>query len=105
MTNTHQAVAEVVRFELVKDVSDAQFVTLSQTSEDYVRSANGFLTRTLSKGEDGRWTDYVLWKDMEAALAMAAEFPKQAFAKDLMAAIAPNTVKMEHQTVLWQMSA
>lgn len=103
MTKTNQPVAEVVSFELTNGVSDAQFIALSEASEHFVRSANGFLTRTLSKGEDGRWTDYVLWKDMDAALAMAAEFPKQAFAKDLMAAIVPDSVKMEHQTVLWQM--
>ncbi|MBS9716679.1 hypothetical protein ACFFUT_16780 [Pseudohalocynthiibacter aestuariivivens] len=103
MTKTNLPVAEVVSFELAEGISDAQFVSLSQASENFVRSAKGFLSRTLSKGEDGRWTDYVLWKDMDAAQAMAADFPKQDFAQGLMAAIAPDTVRMEHQTVLWQM--
>ncbi len=105
MAKNPDLTAEIVTFELAEGVSDAQFVSLSQQSEAYLRTSAAFLTRTLSKGSDGRWTDYVLWSDGAAALAFGADFPNQPFAVALMAAIKPGSEKMQHQSVLWQMSA
>lgn len=105
MTKIPTLTAEIVTFELADGVSDAQFVSLSQHSEAYVRTSPAFMSRNLSKGPDGRWTDYVLWSDGAAAMALGADFSKQPFAAALMAAIKPGSEKMQHQSVLWQMSA
>jgi len=102
MPNT-ATVAEIVSFELAQGVSDAQFIEISQKTKTFVRTSAGFISRNLSKGDDGRWTDYVLWQSMDAALTTAAEFPKQPFAPELMAAIKPDSVTMQHQNLLWQM--
>ena len=96
-----QAVAEIVTFKLAPGVSAQDFVKLSQASEAFCRQNPGFRHRQLSQGADGTWTDYVIWSDMETAQAIAAEFPAQDFAPALMGAIAPDSVSMRHETVLW----
>ncbi len=98
-------VAEIVTFNLANGTTPAEFVKLSQASEGFVRSAPGFTHRHLSQGEDGRWTDYVVWTDMKAAKDAAAQFPQQDFCADLMAAINPESIQMRHENVLWNMTA
>ncbi|MES0824175.1 hypothetical protein [Ruegeria sp. SCP11] len=98
-------VAEIVTFTLANGTTPEEFVKLSQASEAFVRSASGFAHRQLSQGEDGRWTDYVVWQDMKAAQDAAAQFPQQDFAPALMEAIQPDSVQMRHENVLWNMTA
>lgn len=100
-----QQVAEIVTFELAEGVTPEQFVKISQTSEAFIRAAPGFLHRQLSRGEDGRWTDYAIWSDMKSAQSVADDFPKQDFAPALMAAIATGSEKMRHEAVLWDMAS
>jgi len=100
---TSPVVAEIVTFKLVDGVSDAEFVEISKASEDFVSAAPGFISRQLSKGDDGVWTDYVLWQDMDSALAVGKAFPEQPFAPDLVGAIASGSEQMRHQYVMWQM--
>jgi len=97
-------VAEIVTFKLADGVSAEDFVALSQARKGFVRAQPGFLHRQLSRGEDGRWTDYVIWKDMETAQRVAAEFHHQDFCADLMQAIAEGTAHMRHEEVLWDMA-
>ena len=96
-------VAEIVTFQLNNGVTDAAFVEISKASQAFVATAPGFLSRQLSKGDDGVWTDYVLWADMESALAVGKAFPDQDFAPALMGAIKSGTEQMRHQQILWQM--
>ncbi|WP_171207333.1 MULTISPECIES: hypothetical protein [unclassified Ruegeria] len=98
-------VAEIVTFTLANGTTPEEFVKLSQSTEAFVRAAPGFTHRQLSQGEDGRWTDYVIWADMKAAKDAAAQFPQQDFAPALMAAIDPETMQMRHENVLWNMTA
>ncbi len=98
-------VAEIVTFTLANGVSPDEFVELSRTTEIFVRSAPGFTHRQLSQGEDGRWTDYVIWQNLTAAQEAAAQFPQQDFAPALMAAIQPDSVQLRHEHVLWGMTA
>ena len=98
-------VAEIVTFTLAPGISDPEFVALSQASETFVRATPGFMHRHLSKGADGRWTDYVIWQNMETAQKVATLFPQHGFAPALMAAIAPGSEQMRHEEVHWQMMA
>ncbi|SLN11637.1 hypothetical protein [Ruegeria meonggei] len=98
-------VAEIVTFELANGTTPEEFVKLSQASEAFVRAAPGFAHRQLSQGEDGRWTDYVIWTDIKAAQDAAAQFPQQGFAPALIAAINPEGMQMRHENVLWNMTA
>lgn len=98
------AVAETVTFRLNTDVTAAQFIALSKQSTDFVRANPGFVFRRLSAGEDGSWTDTVIWKDMETALEVAESFGKQDFAPALMAAIKPDSVQIRHETIHWTLA-
>ncbi|WP_120635615.1 hypothetical protein [Ruegeria sp. EL01] len=98
-------VAEIVTFKLANGTTSEEFVKLSQASEDFVRAAPGFAHRQLSKGEDGQWTDYVIWQDMQSAKDAAAQFPEQDFAPALMATIQPDSVQIRHEHVLWNMTS
>lgn len=97
------AVAEIVIFSLKTGISDSDFVALSQQSQDFVQSAPGFLFRTLSKGSDGKWCDFVIWNDMIAAKATADTFPQQPFAPALMAAIDGDTLSLRHAHIHWSL--
>ncbi len=98
-------VAEFVTFTLADGTTAEEFIKLSQASEAFVRAAPGFVHRHLSQGEDGCWTDCVVWQNMNAAQDAAAKFPQQEFAPALMAAIKSGSEKMRHENVLWNMTA
>ncbi|EDZ45788.1 conserved hypothetical protein [Rhodobacterales bacterium Y4I] len=96
--------AEIVTFKLAEGVSPAAFTELMQRTEAFVRAQDGFVTRQLSRGADGSWTDYVVWKDMATAQQAAQAFMQQEFAPDVVAAIAPDSAAMRHEEVQWQMT-
>ncbi|AAV95929.1 hypothetical protein KQ247_02440 [Ruegeria pomeroyi] len=95
--------AEIVTFALAPGVTQEAFVALSKDTETFVRALPGFVDRKLSQGADGRWTDYVIWTDANAAAAAAKAFETAECAAALMGAIAPDSVSMRHETVLWRM--
>lgn len=96
-----QNVVETVTFKLAAGIGPDQFVTLMKTTAAFVQNNPGFIFRRLSAGEDGLWTDTVVWSDIDTATAAAAEFPKQDFAPAVMAAINPDTVQMRHEVIHW----
>lgn len=97
-------VAEIVTFRLAAGISTAEFTALMQRTEGFVRTQEGFVSRRLSRGADGSWTDYVVWQDMATAQQVAQAFMQQDFAPDVMAAIAPGSAAMRHEEVQWQMA-
>lgn len=97
-------VAEIVTFKLADGMSPADFTALMQRTEGFVCAQDGFLHRQLSRGADGSWTDYVVWKDMATAQRVAQEFMQQDFSQDVMAAIAPDSARMRHEEVLWDIA-
>jgi hypothetical protein len=98
-------VAEIVTFKLADGIKTENFVALMQKTEAFVRAQDGFLHRQLSQGEDGSWTDYVIWRDLATAQKVAQAFMQQDFTPDVMAAIAPETANMRHEEVQWSMAA
>ncbi|CUH48664.1 MULTISPECIES: hypothetical protein [Ruegeria] len=98
-------IAETVTFKLAADVTKEDFVNIMKGTESFVRNADGFVFRRLSAGDDGLWTDTVIWADMDCAQSAAAAFPKQDFAPAVMAAIAPDTVTMRHDAIHWTIGA
>ena len=74
-------VAEIVTFRLNAGVGEAQFLNDAKATDAIVRAAKGFITRTLSKGEDGVWTDYILWQTLaDAQIAAKTVVNDPAFA-------------------------
>ena len=63
-------VIEYVTFALVPGADEATFLSAARRTETLVRRQPGFVSRRLSQGADGRWTDAVIWETL--ALAQAA---------------------------------
>ena len=99
------AIAEIVTFTLAPNVTPETFVSHAKRTEGFVRACPGFIMRRLSRGDDGRWTDLVLWRDMQAARAAAKAFAAQDCAADMMQAIDPASLHIRHEQVLWEMAA
>lgn len=105
MTDTTQSqVAEIVTFKLNDGVSDTEYLKLNLPSHAFSSNAKGYVSRQLSKGDDGTWTDYVLWETLEDAQAVQEQFMAQDFAPAMVGAINGETLTMCHQRVLWQPS-
>lgn len=96
-------VAEIVSFRLNSGVDEAQFLRDAQATDPIVRAASGFISRTLSKGEDGRWTDYILWQSLKQAQHAAKTVVNDPAFAPFGQAINFETVVMRHETVMWQM--
>jgi hypothetical protein len=96
-------VAEIERFRLNDGVTDAAFLDATRAMQPAVEAAPGFLSRRLSKGEDGIWTDHVTWSDLTSALTAAEEVFKHPAAQAFGAMIAPGSIDMRHEPLLFQM--
>ena len=103
MTSTPSAVAEIVTFRITEDTTPEAFTEAAAETRAFVEAAPGFLARTLTQGENGTWTDYVLWASMDDAKAAAASFGSHPSTQAVIRAIAPGTVEMRHEHVRWQM--
>ena len=96
-------VAEIVRFRLADGVGDAAFLDAARAMQPIVAAAPGFLSRSLSKNEDGSWTDYVVWTDLTRAKTAAETIFAEPATKPFMDAIDGASVDMRHEPILWQM--
>ena len=96
-------VAEIVTFHLNSDVTQDAFLNAARATDSIVRAAPGFISRQLSKGEDGRWTDYILWQSMQDAKAAAQTVIKQPEFAAFGQAIDFESIVMRHELVKWQM--
>jgi hypothetical protein len=96
-------VLEIVSFRLVAGTTDAAFLAAAKGTATALQAQPGFVRRSLTRAEDGIWTDHVLWSSQPAAMSAAeAMMAEPAFAP-FMALIDGPTVQMRHEPVLWQM--
>jgi antibiotic biosynthesis monooxygenase (ABM) superfamily enzyme len=97
-------VIEYVTFTLVPGADEAAFLTAAKGTEALVRRQPGFLSRHLSKGADGRWTDAVTWASLaEAEAAPQAVMADPDFAP-FMALIDGPSAKMRHEKLALTMA-
>ena len=94
-------IAEIVSFKLSHGTDAGDFVKLIESTGKFTEAAPGFVSRQLSCGDDGVWTDLVIWSSMDHAKAAQEEFPKQDFAPAVMAAIDNESFEMKHQQIYW----
>lgn len=104
MTTLTPQIAEIVTFTLHPDADMDAYLALTNESGEFTRKAPGFVSRQVSRGEDGTWTDLVVWDSMENAKAAQAAFMEQDFAPKLIAGIDKDSFAMRHQPILWQQS-
>lgn len=96
-------VAEIVSFRLASGADEAAFIATATVVEDKLQSAGQMLARTLSRTEDGLWTDHVVWRSQEAANAAAQEVMQSADCAPFLAMIDSATVAMSHGAIARRM--
>lgn len=90
-------VIEYVTFSLIPGTDEAAFLAAARGTEALVRRQPGFLSRQLSRGADGRWTDAVTWASLaEAEAAPQAVMADPDFAP-FMALIDGPSATMRHE--------
>lgn len=93
-----ETVIETVTFKLADAVSADRFLEYAQPTNEFLKSAPGFVRRSLSVGDDGVWTDHIQWASREQAMAAAEQLMKFEAAAPFMAAIVEDSVVMRHDS-------
>jgi hypothetical protein len=84
-------------------VTEDAFLSAANATGTFVRAAPGFLSRRLSRGENGLWTDHVIWSGMAEAKAAAEAIMTESAVAPFLDAIDPASVAMRHDRVALQM--
>lgn len=94
-----QTVAEIVTFTLIADTDQASFLTAAAKTHDLIAAQPGFLSRHLSKGDNGTWTDYVLWSDMATAQAAPEVLMQDPDFLAFISHVEQTGLSMRHETL------
>lgn len=94
------AIVELVRFRLMTGTDAEAFAESARALDALVKTWPGFVSRTLSGGKDGPYTDHIVWRDMASAQAAARSLPATPEAAPFMAAIDMASVEMSHSPVV-----
>lgn len=89
-------VVEVVSFSLAAGGLPSAFLAANEKLNAWLRVQSGFISRTLSLGEDGAWLDVVQWQSMKDAKRAGEKIMSELGDSDCMRMIDPGTVKMSH---------
>ena len=91
-------VLELVLFELKPEVEEDVFLNHSLAVSSWAETQPGFLSRDLTKAEDGRWVDVVWWRSMADAKQAAEAAMSSDACSPMFSAIAEKSVQMIHAT-------
>ncbi len=94
------AIVELVRFRLAGGADPEAFAQSARALDGLLTSWPGFVSRTLSSGDDGLYTDHIVWRDRAAAEAAARALPAAPEAAPFMAAIDMASIEMSHSPVI-----
>ena len=92
-------VIEYVTFSLIPGAEEAGFLAAARGTEALVRRQPGFLSRQLSRGADGRWTDAVTWASLAEAEAAAQAVMADPDFAPFMALIDGLSAAMRHESL------
>ncbi|MDW3222253.1 MAG: hypothetical protein R8G34_05095 [Paracoccaceae bacterium] len=96
-------IAEIVTYRLKDGVTTQDVVKAAQATEPFLGSTGAVVSRSLSRDENGVWTDYILWTSLEAAKATEAQAMQRPEFMFFFAMMAEKTVELRYATVLMQM--
>ncbi|MEL6608667.1 MAG: hypothetical protein AAFO58_11750 [Pseudomonadota bacterium] len=97
------ACAEIVSFRLIDGADPAAFLDAAAATRAVLEAFGGCRARYLTRGDDGTWTDIVIWTDRATALAAAQHVVKDPAFAPFGAMIDGPSVTMGHADILWQM--
>ncbi len=93
-------IVEIVSFKLAKGVSDEAFLKTIPLISVFLKTCDGFISRHLSRGEDGEWVDHVQWANMANAQSASQKFMDDKSLKPVMEKIDSASVTMRHNFLL-----
>ncbi|MEP5152659.1 hypothetical protein [Planktotalea sp.] len=94
-----QHTIETVIFKLNKGESADGFAKAAEAITEFAERQKGFITRRLSRGEDGLWIDHIEWETLADAQAAAAKIGQEASLGPCMKAIDETSVVMHHTSL------
>jgi hypothetical protein len=97
------SVLEVVSFRLTQGTTDAAFLAAARATEAPLRRQPGFLSRQLTRTEDGIWTDHFTWASLPQALSAAEAMMAEPAFGPFVTLIDAASIQMRHDTILWRM--
>ena len=104
MTND-TLIAEIVTFRAVPGTDDTELTQAAVALEPFLMTRAGFVSRHLSCGADGTWTDHVVWSDLGLAKAASEALMSEPAAGPFMMLIDPASVVMTHAPVMVSQAA
>lgn len=96
-------IAEIVTYRLKEDVTKHDVVKAAQATKAFLDSTGAVVSRSLSRDENGVWTDYILWTSLEAAKATETKAMQRDEFAVFFSLMAEKTVELRYATVLMQM--
>ncbi len=93
-------IIEIVSFKLAKSVSDDAFLNTIPLTSSFLQTCDGFISRHLSKGDDGEWVDHVQWANMADAQSASQKFMADKSLLPFMEKIENTSVTMRHNSLL-----
>jgi len=91
---------EIVSFKLADGVSVSAFLQLLPLTSTFLEKCDGFISRHLSRGDEGEWVDHIEWASMADAQSAAQKFMADATLKPFMEKIDGASVIMRHNQLL-----
>jgi len=105
-TGTHtgtMTTAEFVTYRLKEGISNKAFVQAASAINSYLRESGNVMSRSLSCGDDGLWTDHIVWKSMKTAEETAAMVMQKPEFGQMSELIDPDSMNLRYASILMQM--
>ena len=93
---TNTGTIELVLFKINGNYSDEAILAAAAKLNDFIEDQPGFISRTLSKAEDGIWNDLVLWKDLASAQKAGEKVMNEPCAGEFFSMIDESTMQFLH---------
>lgn len=96
-------IAEIVTYRVKEGLRIEDVVEAARQTEDFLRTTGAVISRSLSRDENGVWTDHILWTSLAAAKATEAKAMQRPEFGRFFAMMAEKSVDLRHARVLMQM--
>ena len=91
---------EVVTFELKDGISKEEASSRLKALNELIKDFDGFIKRSISCNEEGKWVDIVYWTSKELAMKAASEVSKNGRASKLFEIIDEKSIQMNHYQIM-----
>lgn len=100
--DSNPSVIEVVTFRVKEGISSTKANQQLLDLGNVISSFPGYISRTLSKSENGEWIDVVYWQDLTSALNAAKSAEQNSDALEVFAIIDETSLRINHYQIINQ---